>query len=146
MASRDRDLCARLPHAGAMCLLDELLAWDVRSLVCTTRSHLEPNNPLRRDGCLAAIHAVEYAGQASALHSALVAADGAPVWALLGALHDLTLERAYLDDLPAHLVISVFQELVMGHCASYRFVLSCGELPVAQGRLTVAGQGAGPRR
>jgi predicted hotdog family 3-hydroxylacyl-ACP dehydratase len=128
-----------------MCLLDELLAWDARSLVCTARSHLAPDNPLRRDGRLAAIHAVEYAGQASALHSALVAKDGAPVWALLGALNDLTLERAYLDDLPAPLVISVSQELVMGHCASYRFSLDCAGLAVARGRLTVAAQGAGAR-
>ncbi len=146
MASDDYDLCARLPHAGAMCLLDELLAWDALSLVCTAKSHADPDNPLRRNGRLAAVHAVEYAGQASALHSALAAADGAPVRALLGALNDLTLGRAYLDDLPAPLVISVSQELVMGHCASYRFALTCGDLAVAQGRLTVAGQSAGPQR
>ncbi|MBP8197788.1 MAG: hypothetical protein KAX64_04435 [Chromatiaceae bacterium] len=135
-------LCAKLPHAEGMCLLYELLSWDQGSLVCTAVSHRDPNNPLRRDGQLAAIHAIEYACQASALHCALTSPGGAPQRAVLAAVHDLWLDCAYLDVLVAPLCISVWRELTLGPSAIYRFLVESMASSIARGRLTVAGGGA----
>lgn len=135
-------LCARLPHAEDMCLLDELLSWDQGSVVCTAVSHRDLDNPLRRDGQLAAIHAIEYAGQASALHCALTTPGGTPQRAVLAAVHDVWLDCAYLDGLVAPLRISVWRELTLGPSAIYRFLVESMATSVARGRLTVTGGGA----
>ncbi len=69
-AERIRNL---VPHAGNMCLLERVVACDAASIRCETRSHLDQSNPLRRNGQLASICAIEYAAQAMALHGALTA-------------------------------------------------------------------------
>lgn len=66
-----------LPHAGAMCLLEQVLRWDADSITCLTGSHRTLNNPLRGPNGLAAVNAIEYAAQAMALHAGLQSkADG----------------------------------------------------------------------
>ena len=60
-----------IPHSGLMCLLDDVMQWDDRSIVCITNTHRDPANPLRREGCLAAVHAFEYGAQAAAVHGGL---------------------------------------------------------------------------
>ncbi len=62
-----------VPHAGNMCLLERVVACDAASIRCETRSHLDQSNPLRRNGQLASMCAIEYAAQAMALHGALTA-------------------------------------------------------------------------
>lgn len=62
-----------VPHAGNMCLLERVVACDAASIRCETRSHLDQSNPLRRNGQLSSICAIEYAAQAMALHGALTA-------------------------------------------------------------------------
>ncbi len=61
-----------LPHAGAMCLLESVLAWDMNSISCSSLSHCVPNNPLRAASGVASANGIEYAAQAMALHAALV--------------------------------------------------------------------------
>jgi len=68
-------ICARLPHAGSMCLLARLESWDAESIVCVADSHRASDNPLRAQGRLHAVNGVEYAAQAMALHGSLLAAD-----------------------------------------------------------------------
>jgi predicted hotdog family 3-hydroxylacyl-ACP dehydratase len=70
-------ICARLPHAGRMCLLDRLVAWDSESITCHASSHRDADNPLRSGGRLHAVAGVEYAAQAVALHGSLLAAHDA---------------------------------------------------------------------
>src|SRR5260370_15819417 len=60
-----------IPHAGLMCLLDSVLKWDDESIVCRSETHRDPTNPLRRDGQLSALHALEYSAQAAAVHGGL---------------------------------------------------------------------------
>ncbi len=66
-------IAALIPHQGAMCLLDGVRAWSDAGLTAFSRSHLDPGNPLRRDGQLAMVCGCEYAFQAAALHGALAA-------------------------------------------------------------------------
>ena len=60
-----------------MCLLDSLLAWSADRIECSAISHRNPANPLRTQGQLLAVNAIEYAAQAMALHGSLSAPAGA---------------------------------------------------------------------
>ena len=55
-----------IPHQGTMCLLDEVTEWSERAITCRTRSHLTPDNPLRRDGRVSGLCGIEYGLQAAA--------------------------------------------------------------------------------
>jgi predicted hotdog family 3-hydroxylacyl-ACP dehydratase len=91
-------LAALLPHAGSMVLLDAVVSWDERAIRCRSRSHLAPDNPLRRDGRLHAICGVEYALQAAALHGAMRAGGVAQKAGYVARLRDVVLAVPYLDD------------------------------------------------
>ncbi|MEK7303875.1 MAG: 3-hydroxylacyl-ACP dehydratase, partial [Pseudomonadota bacterium] len=86
-------ICARLPHAGRMCLLERLESWDGDSITCIATSHRDADNPLRRGGCLHAVAGVEYAAQAMALHGNLLSAtDTPPAIGYLASVRDLKLD------------------------------------------------------
>ena len=90
-------ICARLPHAGRMCLLERLDAWDRDSINCIATSHRDADNPLRRQGRLHAVAGVEYAAQAMALHASLLTeTDTPPTIGYLASVRDL---KFNLDDL-----------------------------------------------
>ena len=61
-----------IPHCGAMVLLDQVISYDEKSILCTTLSHRRIDNPLRRDGKLPAVCGAEYGAQAAAVHGPLV--------------------------------------------------------------------------
>lgn len=98
-------IAARIPHAGAMCLLHRVLDWDAAGVRCAARSHLDPDHPLRWDGRLGVLCGVEYAMQAAALHGALRGVRGALRGGdtvarppgRLAALRDLVLHADRLD-------------------------------------------------
>lgn len=71
-------ICARLPHAGSMCLLERLESWDGETIRCVATSHRAHDNPLRSHGRLHAVTGVEYAAQAMALHGSLLSGPDAP--------------------------------------------------------------------
>lgn len=98
---------AHIPHRGAMCLLDGVLEYDARRIVCRASSHADPANPLRVGDRLPAACGIEYGAQAMAVHGALLAADGAPLGpGILASVRALTLHAARLDDVAGPLRIT----------------------------------------
>ncbi len=94
-----------IPHAGAMCLLERVLAFDDAGLHAQSDAHRDPTHPLRRDGRLSALHLCEYGAQAMAVHGGLLAARegrSAPP-GLLVSLRGVELAREFLEDLPGPL-------------------------------------------
>lgn len=71
-----RAIAQRIPHAGAMCLLDEVTVWDDNTVEAISRSHTDPDSPLAMNGSLHGVHLVEYAAQAAAVHGALAGESG----------------------------------------------------------------------
>ncbi|MDB5361920.1 MAG: hydroxymyristoyl-ACP dehydratase [Rhodospirillales bacterium] len=137
MIARDR-IAALIPHAGAMCLLEQVVAWDERTIRCRAISHRDPGNPLAVDGRLGAACGVEYAAQAMALHGGLTGAvGGRPAAGYLASLRALVLRVDRLDDLAGDLVIEA--ERLAGEAASvsYRFSVSHAGLPLLSGRAAV---------
>ncbi len=128
-----------LPHRGAMCLLEAILAWDDATLRARAVSHRDPRNPLRSDDRLRALHACEYAAQAMAVHGGLLARRAgrrAPP-GVLAALRDVRLHVARLDDLPGALEVEVRQLLAEASGWLYAFRVVHAETLLAEGRATI---------
>ncbi len=89
---------ALLPHAGAMVMLDRVVAWNETEAVCATRAHLAPQNPLRHGGMLPAVCGTEIALQAAAVHGALLG-GGSARRGYVAVLRDVTWSVERLDDL-----------------------------------------------
>lgn len=93
-----------IPHAGAMCLLDEVECCDDAGIVCLASSHRSPDNPLRRNGRLGILCGIEYAAQAMALHAALGApSQGTPARGYLASLRSVSFSQDRLDLVPGDL-------------------------------------------
>jgi predicted hotdog family 3-hydroxylacyl-ACP dehydratase len=128
-----------IPHSGGMCLLDGVTQWDDRSIICISNTHRDPANPLRRDGRLSAVHALEYAAQAVAVHGGLRARSTgttAPP-GYLAALHDAHLHVIRLDDVASPL--QIYAGRLFGDSANTVYechILADGAL-LAEGRVTI---------
>ena len=92
------EILSLIPHAGEMCLLDELLSWDEENISCRSTRFTTMANPLRRaNNTLGTATAIEAAAQTMALHARLTAPQhGAPRPGLLAALRDVHLPAATL--------------------------------------------------
>jgi predicted hotdog family 3-hydroxylacyl-ACP dehydratase len=135
---------ALIPHAGAMCLLEAVTAWDEQSIACVTQTHRDPANPLRRQGRLPAVMAFEYGGQAAAIHGGLrarAAGQTAPP-GYLAALRDACWFVADLDGIAEPLEVAA--QLLLGdqaHCLYAIQVSAAGRL-LAEARIAIMPQAA----
>lgn len=132
-------IAQRIPHAGAMCLLDCLLDVSDSTVRCRISNQAEPAHPLRSPSGLLAACAIEYAAQAMALHGALIAAQHAPPTpGFLASARSVRLLVARLDDRPGPLQITATRLASGLDQALYRFELhdAIGQLLV-EGRTTV---------
>ena len=128
-----------IPHAGTMCLLDNVIDWDDESIVCITNTHRDEANPLRHDGRLTALHALEYGAQAAAIHGGLrarAAGTTAPA-CYLAALRDAHLHIARLDDLASPLEVRA--QRLFGETGNtiYQCDVSASDVRVADARVTI---------
>ena len=93
---------ALIPHAGSMCLLEQVVSWNAVRIECIARSQRASDNPLRADNKLSSICGIEYAAQAMAVHGALCSRAGSASRApgFLASARDVRLACWRLDDLP----------------------------------------------
>ena len=138
MIGQDR-IRALIPHAGAMCLLEQVLHWDESSISCLATSHRDPAHPLRRAEGLSALHLIEYCAQAMALHRGLVSESKGEVaprgW--LVATRDFKLAVARLDDLPAPITITARELLYYEGGTQYEVAAEADGLALGGGRISV---------
>ena len=134
-----------IPHAGAMCLLDEVVEWDATRLHARSATHQRTDNPLRADDMLHAVNLCEYAAQAMAVHGALRerAAGGAVRPGFLVALREVALNVERIDDLPGWLQIHVECLIAMPGSLQYAFRVEHRGSVLATGRAVVMHQTAG---
>lgn len=135
----DRDtLCALLPHAAEMCLIESVTSYDNDGIICRTQTHLNPSNPLRYENRLNTICGVEYAAQAMALHSALLSDERAkPRVGFLAGLREVTLHVPRLDVIATTLHIKANKLIADSGRSIYEFLLSLDERPALSGRAAV---------
>ncbi|WP_175923962.1 hotdog family protein [Burkholderia latens] len=136
-------IAAHIPHAGAMCVLDRVDAWDAARIRCSATSHRDPHNPLRSGGRLASVCGIEYAAQAMAVHGALLGAQHGQtdhVRPRAGYLASVRSVDAFVDRLDTfELPLTVDAERIGGDDRSvlYAFALRCGERVLLSGRAAV---------
>ena len=141
-AALDRTaLCALIPHAGDMCLLDAVLDWDDEKIRCRSASHRLTGHPLRRaDGILGASHLLEYAAQAAAVHGGLLAAaeNIVPTPGYLVATRRLQLRTDRIDTLPEALDIAARRLFAGPGGWVYEFDVAHAGTELASGQFTIA--------
>src|SRR6266581_2871465 len=126
-----------IPHAGLMCLLDSVLVWDDESIICTSQTHRDLDNPLRRNGRLSALHAFEYGAQAAGVHGGLRARSvgvAAPPF-YLAALRDAHLQVARLDDVDSPLEVRAQRVFGGASNAIYACRVLAGDALLADARM-----------
>ncbi len=138
-ATLDRaGIAARVPHQGAMCLLEAMESCSADEIVCRIGNHAAASNPLRLDDRLPAAAALEYASQAMALHGSLAASGAPPTSGFLASARDVRFRVDRLDDASAPLRVRAQRLAGDGGQAMYRFELRDGaDRLLVEGRTTV---------
>ena len=138
MLAREQ-IAALVPHAGNMCLWDEVVGWDAGCIRLRTHNHRDPAHPLRSAKRLRAVHLCEYGAQAMAVHGGLLAQQGggrAPP-GMLVALRGVELHVARIDDLPGALECEADALVVGDSGQQYAFRITHEGLLLATGRAAV---------
>ena len=128
-----------IPHRGAMCLLDAVVAWDESHIHARASSHRDPENPLRADGRLHAVNLCEFGAQAMAVHGGLLAQHegGAAEPGLLVSLREVKLNVTRVDDLPHDLDVHARRIAVGAGAMQYAFRIEHAGVVLAEGRAAV---------
>ena len=143
MSDRDaigRDVIASLVlHGGAMCLWDQVIAWDAQRIALRSDGHRDPAHPLRSNQQLRAIHLCEYGAQAMAVHGGLLARErgGVAPPGMLVALRGVELHCARIDDVPGPLDCEAEALIASEDAQQYRFTIRHRGTLLAEGRAAV---------
>ncbi len=126
-----------VPHAGEMLMIDGVKAYDDQSIHCQSLRHQAIDNPLRRDGKLSAVHAIEFAAQAAAVHGGLMNKGSKAPLRALAAVRKASFSRPWLDDL--HGALEIVSNLIMldRQAAVYQATICHGREDIASMRLTL---------
>jgi predicted hotdog family 3-hydroxylacyl-ACP dehydratase len=130
---------SHIPHHGTMCLLEEVLSWDMTRTSCRATSHRSSDNPLRAFGRLGAVCGIEYAAQTMAVHGALIASSTgtAAPRGFLASVRNIDLHAERLDDVASDLVASVEHITGDERTVMYEFAVSSREQILLSGRAAV---------
>ena len=128
-----------IPHAGGMCLLDAVLAWDADTLHASSESHMRRENPLRGPHGLHAVHLAEYGAQAMAVHGALLARARGVEAARPGMLVSLREVQLQVEYVPRSGRLDVHAQCLYADDAGaqYAFRVEHGGRLLASGRAAV---------
>lgn len=128
-----------IPHAGAMCLLHEVLSWSDTDIECRAISHRDPNHPLRLNDRLPVWCAIEYGAQAMAVHGGLcaqaVGARAAPGY--LAAVREVSVEGERLDTVADELIVRATRLMGDARSLLYEFSVGTTSRAIAKGRAMV---------
>lgn len=139
-------IAAHIPHQGDMCLLSHVASWNPEGLVAIADSHLALDNPLRAHDRLGAANGIEYAAQAMAVHSALLATSqqgmqdmARPSAGFLASVRNTVLHVSRLDDIAEALQIEVTCTHSEPNCILYQFAVlgRDSKKPLLEGRATI---------
>ncbi|MDP2818287.1 MAG: 3-hydroxylacyl-ACP dehydratase [Polaromonas sp.] len=139
------EIARRIPHQGAMGLLETVTDWDGDRIKCQASSHQAADNPLRAQGRLGAACGVEYAAQAMAVHGTLMAestadgfdADAVPRAGYLASIRSVILHVDRLDTFAAPLQVSAERITGDDNTVLYSFAVTAGDTALLSGRAVV---------
>jgi len=129
----------QIPHQGRMCLLDEVIDWDIQHIRCRSGTHRALDHPLRAHGRLGIACGIEYAAQAMAVHGALVAGalSAKPEAGFLASVRALRLHVLRLDDIEGDLSCAALRIAGDRGTVLYEFESTSQACRLLSGRATV---------
>jgi predicted hotdog family 3-hydroxylacyl-ACP dehydratase len=131
----------RIPHDGAMRLLGGIVSWDTASIRCSATSHTDPANPLRDNGVLSAVHALEYAAQAIAIHAGRKKSDrgrAPPELVYVASFRAVEIHPGVLDEGGgSSLDIQAWCVAILPNGWNYDFSVASDALVLARGKMMV---------
>ncbi|MEM1382650.1 MAG: hydroxymyristoyl-ACP dehydratase [Pseudomonadota bacterium] len=128
----------RMPHDGAMLLIETIEAADPNAIRCLMRDHDRPDFPLRVQGRLHTVALVEMGAQAAAAHASIFGIGEDHVGLLLS-LSRVEIAVAEID-LPPPLAAEAERLADMPGGAAYRFTVSGGGTVLLTGEATLSMQ------
>ena len=133
------EICRLIPHSGSMCLLDKVIEWDSKHIVCHTMTYQDLNNPLRSNGILPVVALIEYGAQAMAVHGGLIAkdSDAAMQTGYLASLRDVVLETGDISHVTTELCVEAIQLMSSQGNMIYNFCVTANKKSLVSGRATV---------
>ena len=133
-----RQIAQRIPHAGSMCLLHAVTAWDENAIEARAISHRDTQNPLRCAQGLGISAGIEYAAQAIAVHGNLAGGQGAARSGRLASTRSIRCHIRWLHLIDGELAVKARR--IMGDDAMlvYEFELSSPGQILLTGRASIA--------
>ena len=134
-------IAALIPHGDAMCMLDEIIAWDETGLHGRSHTFATGANPLFENGQLDTVLLIEYGAQAAAVHAALLHSTlGESRPAYIGAIKDVELFTTMADNSTA-LDLHLQCLLSSNQGAIYELLAQQAGLTLLRGRLILSQPG-----
>ena len=128
-------IIALLPHGEGMCLLDTVESVDENSITCSAT--IRDDHPLRHNGEVSGIIALEYGAQAIGLWAALRhGAENKPKEGYVLALRNFKLHDRALPQ-NALLTITVDKKLLGEDSAICLFAVASEKTAIAEGQITL---------
>jgi predicted hotdog family 3-hydroxylacyl-ACP dehydratase len=134
------ELCELIPHSGKMCLIDSINKWDSESIICTTKTHQNQDNPLLFNGILPVSALIEYGAQAMAIHGALIAKESKEKMqeGYLAALKDVIFFNDFeINNISSSLIIEATRKFASQGNMIYEFLITSEGDSLISGRATV---------
>jgi predicted hotdog family 3-hydroxylacyl-ACP dehydratase len=126
----------RMPHAGPMRLIDQIVSADASEILCVARDHGIASYPLRFDGALHPCALVELGAQAAAAHMSLFGIGGAHTGLVLALQNvEVSVDRI-ADDAP--LTVRAKQCQMLDDAARYQFEVIDGTGTVVTGEVLLS--------
>lgn len=120
---------ARMPHRGAMRLIDQIVSAKTDRILCIARAHDAPDYPLRLGGVLHCATLVELGAQAAAAHASLFDVGAAHMGVILS-LSNVTIHRDVIDT-ANHIQVTADRLHTLNAASTYGFeVAAAGEILV----------------
>ena len=142
MILNQQQICKLIPHSGNMCLLEAVKFFDEEKIICSSRTHLLMDNPLRNSVELPMVSLIEYGAQAMAVHAALLAQkEGGEIKeGYLAALRDIKLAEDSLFNIKDELEIQAERIYSNAGNLIYLMQIKTKNKVLASGRATVMGK------
>ncbi len=104
-------------------------------LLAQTYTHLNIDNPLKKNNKLKSIHGIEYAAQAMAVHGALL--DKKCQNGYIGSIRNVILNETYLPTHQSPLDIKVHPLMRSKQGFTYNFLVQCTNQLIISGKITI---------
>jgi predicted hotdog family 3-hydroxylacyl-ACP dehydratase len=138
MLLNHQQIAERIPHAGNMCLLHSVTAWDEQSVSAIALSHREISNPLRNAQGLGIVAGIEYAAQSIAVHGSLVSGNLAPRPGRLVSTRNVLARVRWLHLIEDELQIEAQKILGDDSGLVYDFQITAARRTILSGRASIS--------